>query len=172
MDVLSIAPNLKHVILHNLNQRSYRICVGKFMSTYVLSCGVPQGSSFESPVFTLFINNLPNILTSTFSYYVNDLKIFLLFEFRMLLIHTAISICHSNDLVLHYLKMPCSVIRQVWVVFYDYQICQVHLNQVFSNCDRGVTFDWHLILMSTFREWFLWLCVLWDYILNKRRLGS
>lgn len=156
LDTLRLPFNFKITLLDYLNGRSHRVSIGNYRSKiFIPDRGVPQGSSFGSPLFGIYINDITNVVKSHILIYADDVKIYrsILSSEDNLQLQSDLDCvrdwCLANKLSINFKKSNViSFYRGKAPVLYDYRLADVSLERVFSTCDLGVTFSANL----TFNE--------------------
>lgn len=146
---LELSWHIKSIVLDYLRGRSHQVSIGDFKSKAFFSDrGVPQESSFGSPLFATYINDISNFIDSNILIYADDLKIYLAIESAYDVsklqsdLDRILDWCSNNKLNFNFNK--CHVLsfcRSRSPVLNDYSLGEHRLKRVFSTCDLGVTFS-------------------------------
>lgn len=116
--------------------------------SYSAKTGIPQGSNLGPLLFSLFVNDIGNVINSPYLLYADDLKIFRKIvdddDYRILQddLNNICHWCKLNGLSLNIKK--CSVMtfsRKLNTVHYNYAIEQSNLQRVEKFKDLGVMYD-------------------------------
>lgn len=136
-----------------LSGRVQRVKIDTYLSDeFDVTSGVPQGSHLGPLLFSLFVNDLGNLLSSNFLMFADDLKIFreVSSTHDILLLQNDLNIvydwCKLNDMSLNVDK--CCFMRFTRLVNSmptEYSINNVTLTEVFVVRDLGVYLDTKLV---------------------------
>ena len=133
-----------------LSGRKQIVKIGDLVSySIIVHSGVPEGSHLGPPLFDLFINDAPSVLSvSEMLMFADDIKLFKVIdtlndclEFQQDL-YSFERWCKLNDLMLNFSK--CSVMtfsRKLSPIILDYNINGSSLCRVNESKDLGVIFD-------------------------------
>lgn len=114
----------------------------------LVTSGVPQGSHLGPILFNLFLNDLPLVIqNSSILMYADDVKLFRAVKssdepcFLQCDLNRLVSWCDSNRMLLNLSKCKKMSFNRGTVLQTSYLIGNSVLENVFSFCDLGVTFD-------------------------------
>jgi hypothetical protein len=147
---IGFSTNFTKFIASYLQNRSQVVSISNLNSnSYISKSGVPQGSNLGPLLFLIFINDLPDVLTSCKSLlYADDLKLYRPIrnktdeESLQADINALCDWCLSNKLYLNVKKcFSMSFNRRKNRVLLNYSVNGKQLDQVFKIRDLGVIFD-------------------------------
>lgn len=149
---LNIDADLENLILNYLHDRSHRVVIGNYISNPITpKRGVPQGSSLGSPLFTVYINEIVDCISSFSLLFADDLKIFrqIFSKFDSERLQGDLDNinrwCLDNNIMLnHYKCQIMSFSKSEAPLHFPYKICDHKLSRVLSTRDLGVTFTYDL----------------------------
>lgn len=147
--LFGFSESLVNLLISYLRNRQQFVCYSGHQSrTFFASSGVPQGSNLGPLLFSIFINDLPSILTSENLLFADDLKIYrkinavtdcVLLQNDLVRLE---SWCNENKLYLNISKCKvCSFTLKINVILFDYTLNDSILERCNNIKDLGVHFD-------------------------------
>ena len=131
---MGIRGKLLNVIRDFLQDRKFRVSVeGQFSRFITILSGIPQGSVLGPLLFLIFINDLPNFVTSDIKLFADDVKI----------IGNALDRC----IIDHDLK-GLELWSSIWLLDFNYEKCKVLHTDINTNNRFEYTLNGQVIKVS------------------------